>query len=97
MRRDVLTHSPSVRSHMILENVCERSRDRGASVHAYLESVLRLCLLFLEGFRGNELGMMGVGVQGRLLRARRVREVGGGEGVKKGVRERKRNKKNDMT
>lgn len=71
VRRDVLTHLPLVRNHMILENVCERSRDR-RPLHSYLESVLRLCLLFLEGFRGNELGMMGVGVQGRLLRARRM-------------------------
>lgn len=28
VRRDVLTHLPAVRSHMILENVCVRSRDR---------------------------------------------------------------------
>lgn len=60
-------------------------------VHAYLESVLRLCLLFLEGFRGNELGMMGVGVQGRLLQARRMQ---GGEG---GLRDRKEKQNDDMT
>lgn len=32
-------------------------------VHAYLKSVLRLCSLILEGFRGSELGMMGVVVR----------------------------------
>ena len=53
-------------------------------MHAYLESALRLCLLFLEGFRGNELGMMGVGVQGILLQARRMQGSGkGGERKKK--------------
>lgn len=44
---------------------CVRSGEKcGVYAHAYLESDLRLCLLFLEGFRGNELGMMGVGVRG---------------------------------
>lgn len=30
-------------------------------VYAYLESVLRLGLLILEGFRGNGLGIIGIG------------------------------------
>lgn len=66
------------------KRVCERV----PWVHAYLESVLRLCLLLLEGFRGNELGMMGVGVQGRLLQARRM------QGCERwGVRERQKETK----
>lgn len=56
-------------------------------MHAYLESVLRLCLLFLEGFRGDELGVMGVGVQGRLLQARRM------QGSEKEMREEKKRHK----
>lgn len=71
--------------------VCTTGKNETLFVHAYLESVLRLCLLFLEGFRGNELGMMGVGVQGRLLQARRMQ---GGEG---GLRERKDKQNDDMT
>lgn len=38
--------------------------------HAYLESDFRLCLLFLEGFRGNELRMMVVGVRGEFVASR---------------------------
>lgn len=74
MRGYVLSHS--LRNHATRQflRVCVRLEGirHLLYVHAYLESVLRLCLLFLEGFRGNELGMMGVGVQGRLMRARRM-------------------------
>lgn len=97
VRRDTgCADSPTARhkSQDSWERVWEVEKQE-ASVHAYLKSVLRLCLLFLEGFRGNELGMMGVAVQGRLLRAMRMQ---GGRGVvKKEVREKKRNRKNDMT
>lgn len=63
------SHNHKMNRHLL--TVCVQDwQVQVAYIHAYLESVLRLCLLFLEGFRGNELGMMGVGVQGRLLQAR---------------------------
>lgn len=62
-------------------------------VHAYLESVLRLCLLFLEGFRGNELGMMRVVSRGDCCKQGGCTDVKVGTGGET----KKQNKTKDMT